>query len=108
LPPVSLHAAGLLQHGESSVVAAAILRNEGYEASGIVFGCPSCFYPATFAEELLNRHVVSVILDADVIPRLNNNTVFALIPAEGMENLLLSTKDLLWVFAGLGLRWLTS
>eukprot|EP00802_Teleaulax_amphioxeia_P010902 Tamp_10932.p1 GENE.Tamp_10932~~Tamp_10932.p1 ORF type:complete len:425 (+),score=73.19 Tamp_10932:117-1277(+) len=63
----------------AAALATAMLRIEQLQAKAIVFGAPSCVHRATYLENLLLRHVTHFVLDDDIIPRLNNETVTNLI-----------------------------
>jgi hypothetical protein len=65
--------------GAAAAVATAMLQIEHYDTKAIVFGAPSCIYRATYLENMLARHVTHLVLDADVVPRLNNETVAKLL-----------------------------
>eukprot|EP00288_Rhodomonas_lens_P019456 CAMPEP_0177692168 /NCGR_PEP_ID=MMETSP0484_2-20121128/1706_1 /TAXON_ID=354590 /ORGANISM="Rhodomonas lens, Strain RHODO" /LENGTH=360 /DNA_ID=CAMNT_0019202861 /DNA_START=66 /DNA_END=1148 /DNA_ORIENTATION=+ len=65
--------------GGAAALAAVMLQDDGFNAKAIVFGAPSCVYTARWIGEALYQHVTSIVLDTDVIPRLNNHTLSELL-----------------------------
>ena len=73
--------------GAAAAVATAMLQIDHFDAKAIVFGAPSCIYRSTYLENMLARHVTHLVLDSDVVPRLNNETVAKLLsPREGASS----------------------
>ena len=68
--------------GAAAAIATAVLQIDGVSAKSVVFGAPSCIYRATYLENMLARHVTHLVLDSDIIPRLNNETVAKLLDAQ--------------------------
>lgn len=72
--------------GGAASIAAIELRNNGYDADAIAFGPPSCLSARAdgpgggrWAHAAFRRHVTSIIVDEDVVPRLTNESISRLI-----------------------------
>lgn len=77
-----IHLTGHSLGGAAGALAAVLLNNAGFPATAIAFGAPSCVFPAPWLSKMLANKVTSIVLDADLVPRLNNATLHALLAPE--------------------------
>jgi len=57
-----------------------MLRNQGYDAHAVAFGPPSCVSPdGEWLHKELRRHVTSIVVDSDIVPRLTNHSISRLL-----------------------------